>query len=158
MAAQPKFYKAKVCLVGEAAVGKTSLIRRYVYSQYSDSYLMTIGVKVSKKRVEVTLPNDETPFVLELPIWDGMGQPQFRELLQDAYFTGVAGIIGVADLTRPPTIQALYEWVDRVDKVTSQAPVVIAGNKADLAKNVEAAFQELGNRIVGRAAARVQKA
>src|SRR6266498_3929394 len=68
MAPQPKFYKAKVCLVGEAAVGKTSLIRRYVYSQYSDSYLMTIGVKVSKKRLEIALPPADAPFVLELSI------------------------------------------------------------------------------------------
>ncbi len=183
---QPRNYKAKVCLVGEAAVGKTSLIRRFVESQYSDSYLMTIGVKVSKKRLEVTLPNDETPYVLELSIWDVMGQPQFRELLQDAYFTGVAGIIAVADLTRTSTIQALYEWIDRVDKVTSQAPVVVAGNKADLAKNIDAAalaslaksvhgiafrtsaktgenveqaFQTLGTRIIEKAAkARAEKA
>ena len=52
----PKRLKAKICLVGEAAVGKTSLIRRYVLDRFDDSYLMTLGAKVSKKRVGVTLP------------------------------------------------------------------------------------------------------
>ena len=161
-------------------MGKSSLIRRYVQSMFDDSYLMTIGVKVSKKVVEVSLPSDPVPITLELSIWDVMGQPQFRELLQEAYFTGVAGIIAVADLTRKETVQALYEWIDRVDRVTSQAPVVIAGNKADLkdrvkvdpadisklanafhaeslmtsaktGSNVEEAFRILSTRIVERA-------
>ena len=132
---QQRHLKAKICLVGEAAVGKTSLIRRFVQSQFSDYYLTTIGVKVSKKRLDVRVPEEERPALLEVAVWDVMGQPQFRELLQEAYFAGVSGIIGVADLTRPDTLQALYEWIDRVDRVTSQAPVVIAGNKADLLKN-----------------------
>jgi len=127
--------KAKICLVGEAAVGKTSLIRRFVQSQFSDDYLTTIGVKVSKKRLDVAIPEEVEPALLELAVWDVMGQPQFRELLQEAYFAGVSGIIGVADLSRPDTLQALYEWIDRVDRVTSQAPVVIAGNKSDLLQN-----------------------
>lgn len=172
--------KMKICLVGEAAVGKTSLIRRYVESQFSDAYLMTIGVKVSKKRLEIPVPGEPVSSLLELAVWDVMGQPKFRELLQEAYFTGVSGIIGVADLTRPDTVTALYEWIDRVDRVTSQAPLVLAGNKADLVpkeklrtgdieglaqafhaewrltsaksgKNVEEVFQLLGGRIVDRA-------
>ena len=172
--------KAKICLVGEAAVGKTSLIRRYVENRYDDSYLMTIGAKVSKKRLYVPFEGDPLPVLLELAVWDIMGQPKFRELLQEAYFTGVTGIIGVTDLTRPTTLTALYEWIDRVDRVTSQAALVIAGNKADLAaeakvktteiealasafhsewrptsaktgKNVEVVFQLLGARIVARA-------
>ncbi len=172
--------KAKICLVGEAAVGKTSLIRRYVENKYDDSYLMTIGAKVSKKRLYVPFQGDPLPALLELAVWDVMGQPKFRELLQEAYFTGVTGIIGVTDLTRPDTLTALYEWIDRVDRVTSQAALVIAANKADLAAdatvrttdvealasafhsewrqtsaktgtNVEEVFQLLGARIVARA-------
>ena len=132
---QRRHLKAKICLVGEAAVGKTSLIRRYVQSQFSDDYLMTIGVKVSKKRLDIPVPGEPQPALLEFAVWDVMGQPKFRELLQEAYFTGVSGIIGVADLTRPDTLQALYEWIDRVDRVTSQAPLVVAGNKSDLLQN-----------------------
>src|SRR6267378_1492393 len=97
---QRRHLKAKIALVGEAAVGKTSLIRRYVESQFSDAYLMTIGVKVSKKRLEIAVPGEPIAALLELAVWDVMGQPKFRELLQEAYFTGVSGIIGVADLSR----------------------------------------------------------
>ncbi len=171
--------KAKVCLVGEGAVGKTSLVRRYVENMYSDDYLMTLGVKVSKKRLEVPVPGDPLPALLELAVWDVMGQPEFRELLQEAYFTGVSGIIGVADLRRPNTLTALYEWIDRVDRVRSGAALVIAGNKVDLpnararkadvealaqafhaewrltsaktGKNVEEVFRLLGASIVDRA-------
>lgn len=172
--------KSKICLVGEGSVGKSSLIRRYVESTFSDDYLMTIGVKVSKKRLEVPVEGEPKPTLLELSVWDVMGQPKFRELLQEAYFTGVSGIIAVCDLTRPDTVRALYEWIDRVDRVTSQAPLVFAGNKSDLVpnlktvvgdvetlaaafhaewrltsaksgKNVEEVFQLLGAKIVGRA-------
>ncbi|OGS51290.1 MAG: hypothetical protein A3K65_06110 [Euryarchaeota archaeon RBG_16_68_12] len=124
--------KAKVCLVGEAAVGKTSLIRRYVLDQFDDSYLATIAAKVTKKNVEILMPPEGTPVSMEMAIWDVMGQRRFRELLADAYFAGVSGILAVADVTRKQTLDALYEWIDRVDMVSSQAPVVIAVNKADL--------------------------
>jgi small GTP-binding protein len=177
---QRRHLKAKICLVGEAVVGKTSLIRRYVESEFSDNYIMTIGVKVSKKRLEIPVPGEPSPALLELAVWDVMGQPKFRELLQVAYFTGVSGIIGVADLVRPTTLAALYEWIDRVDRVTSQAALVIAANKEDLipkeklntediealakafhaewrltsartGKNVEEVFRLVGARIVDRA-------
>jgi len=93
---QQRHLKAKICLVGEAAVGKTSLIRRFVQSQFSDDYLTTIGVKVSKKRLDVRVPEEEQPALLEVAVWDVMGQPQFRELLQEAYFAGVSNCGAVA--------------------------------------------------------------
>ncbi len=127
-----KQFKAKVCLVGEGAVGKTSLIRRYVVDQFDDGYVMTLGAKVTKKEVEIPLPERDLRARLELMIWDVMGQPKFRELLEDVYFQGAAGILAVADLTRRETLDGLYEWIDRVDRITSQAPVVLAVNKADL--------------------------
>lgn len=121
--------KAKICLVGEGAVGKTSLIRRFVADQFDDDYITTLGAKVTKKEVEVSLRNKDSSVRLEMTIWDVMGQPKFREMLKDVYFQGAAGILAVADLTRRETLDALYEWVDRV---TSQTPVVLAVNKADL--------------------------
>ncbi len=127
-----KQFKAKVCLVGEGAVGKTSLIRRYVLDQFDGGYVMTLGVNVTKKEVDVPLPTEDARARVELMIWDVMGQPKFREFLEDVYFQGAAGILAVADLTRRETLDALYEWIDRVDRMTSQAPVVLAVNKADL--------------------------
>jgi len=121
-----KQFKAKVCLVGEGAVGKMSLIRRYLIDQFDDSYIMTLGAKVTKKEIESPLPERDLRARLELMIWDVMGQPKFRELLEDVYFQGASGILAVADLTRRETLDALVEWIDRVDRITSQAPVVLA--------------------------------
>ncbi len=131
---EPRVLKAKVCLVGEAAVGKTSLIRRFVLDQFDDSYMQTLQAKVTKKVVEVAIPPTGTPVEVEMSIWDVMGQRRFRELLSEAYFEGVAGILAVSDVTRKQTLSALYEWVERVDAISAGAPLVIAVNKADLTK------------------------
>src|SRR3990170_7296665 len=95
--AKPRLLKAKICIVGEAAVGKTSLIRRFVLDQFDDSYLMTLQAKVSKKTVEIPMAPDGDPVTIEMSVWDLMGQRRFRELLLEAYFQGVSGIIAVAD-------------------------------------------------------------
>ena len=124
--------KAKICLVGEGAVGKTSLIRRFVLDQFDDDYIATLGAKVSKKRMEIPVLPEEL-VILEMTIWDVMGQPQFRELLREKYFKGASGILAVSDLTRRETLEALYEWIDRVDRTAGPTPVVLAVNKADLA-------------------------
>lgn len=174
-----KLIKVKVCLVGEGGVGKTSLIRRYVIDEFDDRYIMTLGAKVTKKEIEISPPGEDARVRVELLIWDVMGQPKFRELLEDVYFQGAAGILAVADLTRRETLDALYEWIDRVDRITSQAPVVLVVNKADLrgqaqsgeaeiaalarafrgeflmtsaktGANVEEAFRRLGNLILAR--------
>jgi small GTP-binding protein len=130
-----KQFKAKICLVGEGAVGKTSLIRRFVLDQFKDDYIMTLGAKVMKKVVEVPLSTEGRGARVELLIWDVMGQPKFRELLEDVYFQGTLGILAVADLTRRETLDALFEWIDRVDRVTNHAPVLLVVNKADLARD-----------------------
>ena len=125
-----KRVKAKVCLVGEAAVGKTSLIRRYVLDEFDDRYITTLGAKVSKKEMSLELPDFQVR--LDLTIWDIMGEKGFRELLKDAFFFGAKGIIAVADLTRYKTLQDLDEWVQSVFNVVGEVPVVYAINKVDL--------------------------
>ena len=134
-----KRLKTKICLVGEKMVGKTSLIRRYVLNEFDDSYISTLGVKVSKKEMVVHLPGNH-PMEVHLAIWDFMGQEGFRELLQDAYFIGARGILAVADVTRPPTLEALGPWIESVRSVAGNVPLVLAINKTDLA--AEAAYSE----------------
>jgi len=126
-----KKLKSKVCLVGEVAVGKTSLINRYVQNMFDDRYIMTMGTKVSKKSVGLddVKGNDVT---LEMTIWDIMGEKGFRQLLKEAYFYGAQGVLAVCDLTRPTTLEDLDDWIDHVIKVVGEVPVYIAVNKADL--------------------------
>ena len=129
--AEPKHLKSKICLVGEAAVGKTSLIRRYVREEFSDTYLLTLGTKISKKTMEIAMPDQK--ILIDMGIWDIMGQPGFLNLLTDSYFTGAHGILAVADLTRPPTLDRLEPWIRNVRQIAGQIPVFLAVNKVDLA-------------------------
>jgi len=137
----PKRFKGKICLVGEYMVGKSSLIRRYVRNDFDDKYLMTLGAKVSKKEVDVLV--DGTPVRANLAIWDFMGQEGFRELFQDAYFSGARGILAVCDLTRRTTLDALGPWVQSVRAVAGPIPMVLAANKADLTDKAELADRDL---------------
>ena len=129
--------KTKVCLVGEAAVGKTSLVRRYVLDQFEDKYITTLGAKVSKKELAFDLPDKDVRVQMDMTIWDIMGEKGFRELLKDAYFYGANGILAVADLTRRKTLDELDDWVDGVMRVCGRVPTVIAVNKADLVNQAQ---------------------
>jgi small GTP-binding protein len=123
--------KAKVCLVGELAVGKTSLIRRFVYDEFDDRYLSTLGAKISKKDMFPD-PGVGERFHMIMTIWDIMGDKVFRELLREAYFYGAQAILAVCDLTRHDTLEGLEGWVDEVFQTVGEIPVVIAVNKDDL--------------------------
>src|SRR5437016_14383229 len=69
--------KTKVCLVGEAAVGKTSLIRRFVQDEFDDRYITTLGAKVSKREMAFETP-DRTKIHMDMTVWDIMGEKGFR--------------------------------------------------------------------------------
>ena len=127
---------AKVVLVGDKAVGKTSLIRRYVLDQFDDRYLLTLGAKVTKKVEDVRIPERNVQAVLELNVWDIMGQAGFRELAKEAYFHGARGILAVIDLTHAGTLDGIDEWVQSVRDVTGPVPLVLLANKKDLTSEV----------------------
>jgi len=134
--------KAKICLVGEHAVGKTSLIRRYVLDEFDDRYITTLGAKVSKKEFEMRL-EDGSPVVMDMTIWDIMGSKGFRELLREAYFHGAQGILAVCDVTREDTIGDLDGWVESVFRTVGEIPVVFAINKMDLKHRAEFSEEEV---------------
>src|SRR5437870_337567 len=136
-----KQLKSKVCLVGDKAVGKTSLIRRYTINMFEEEYLTTIGTHVTKKETRVLLPEYDLLVDIDMMIWDIMGEKGFRELLKDAYFYGANGILAVADLTRRRTLDNLDDWIDGVEDVAGKVPILIAINKSDLAVN--ARFREI---------------
>ena len=144
-----KRLKSKVCLVGEIAVGKTSLIRRYVQNMFDDHYIMTIGTKISKRSVEVSEVRGAEDVTIDMTIWDIMGEKGFRQLLKDAYFYGANGILAVCDRTRMNTLSDLDDWIDHVLRVVGEIPVLVAVNKADLAE--QAAFDDDAVRAFAKA-------
>lgn len=138
-----KPYKFKLCLVGEQAVGKTCLIRKYVFNEFSDGYICTLGAKVTKKKVSIQHPKTKDIVDIELMIWDIMGQKGFRRLLQEAYFLGAQGIIAVCDNTREDTLSELEGWIEGIQKITKDVPTVFLGNKCDLIDLQEIGLNEL---------------
>jgi len=128
--------KTKVCLVGEAAVGKTSLIRRYVMDEFEDKYITTLGAKVSKKELAFDIPEKDLLVQMDMTIWDIMGEKGFRDLLKEAFFHGARGILAVCDITRYSTLKELDDWVQSVFNVVGEIPVVYAVNKVDLKDEV----------------------
>ena len=83
----PRNYILKVCLLGDGAVGKTSLVHRFVYDVFDDKYIMSFGTKVSKKTVELADAR------VDLMIWDILGQ-KTHESLHSAYYRGAVGAFG----------------------------------------------------------------
>ncbi|UCG68812.1 MAG: GTP-binding protein [Thermoplasmata archaeon] len=129
--------KFKVCLIGEGAVGKTSLIRKFVHDIFEDRYITSIGMKATKKTVRLVHPQTDEPVEILLIIWDIMGQPAFRNLLGESYFFGANGILATCDITKRDTLYALQEWVKVAFEASGEVPIVFLGNKCDLADEQE---------------------
>lgn len=168
----------KICFLGDSSVGKTSLIRKFVFDTFDDSYLMTMGTKVTKKTVTIDAPELDKKFNVTFMIWDIIGDIHFRGLLHHSYLHGAAGALLVCDITRPETLESLTTWVESLQMESEEeVPVVFMGNKCDLAneqklnqddvkkladvysslwlltsaktgQNVEEAFKELGKKMV----------
>jgi small GTP-binding protein len=119
----------KVCLLGDFAVGKTSLVRRFVYSLFDDKYISTIGVKVSRKTLVVPRANQVVD--LTIMLWDLAGSEEFTPV-RASYLRGAAGGILVCDLTRPETLANIGTYVDDLLGVNPNAQLVLAANKRDL--------------------------
>lgn len=128
--------KTKVCLVGDAAVGKTSMIRRFVQDEFEDRYITTLGAKVSKREIAFDLPDRGQRIQMDMTVWDIMGEKGFRDLLKEAFFHGAKGVLAVCDLTRYSTLKELDDWVQSVFNVVGEVPVVYAINKIDLKDEV----------------------
>jgi small GTP-binding protein len=131
-----KKVEKKVCVLGDWGVGKTSLIRRFVYDVYDDHYVATLGVKVSKKNM--TVKNFvKKPFLkidLTLLIWDLVGQKGFHSV-QHTAFKGTTSAFIVCDLSRPHTIDNMEWWISHLYKEAKAVPLIFLGNKVDLTED-----------------------
>ncbi len=124
-------------------MGKTSLVRRYVQDQFDDRYVATLGAKALRKEIPLKSPSTQKEVTVVLTIFDIMGSRMLRELLQEAYFGGVEGILAVFDVTRPETLTGLKQWMEVVERVAGKVPTVILANKADLAGQAKLTKEEL---------------
>ena len=122
--------KKKIVLIGDGAVGKTSLVRKFVYDRFDDEYISTIGTKITKKNME--LEQDETRVALKLIIWDILGQKEYKRI-RTSSFKGCTGALAVCDCTRDDTLQSLDEyWIPALKKQVGDVPIILLINKTDL--------------------------
>lgn len=121
----------KICLVGDFGVGKTSLIRRFVDRQFSDEYLSTVGVKISRKKVDLSVTESAEKTSVQLLIWDLEGHTKFKAIAP-SYLQGASGAIVVSDVTRQETIDNLSERLELFLSINPQGVAIFALNKSDL--------------------------
>ncbi|CUS02209.2 Small GTP-binding protein [Candidatus Promineifilum breve] len=123
MSPSPGLYQKKVCLLGEFAVGKTSLIRQYVEGRFDEKYLTTVGTVVTRKVVEVR------GYTVNLLIWDLAGG---RDFGRSRNLVGLAGALLVCDLTRADTLDALRGYAQLINQANPDGTLIVLANKADL--------------------------
>lgn len=120
-------FKWKIVIVGDAAVGKTSLIRRYTTDSFEKDYISTLGMQFSKYEENVAGEK------VELFLWDLAGQESFSTL-RDRFYTGSSGAIVVFSLS-PEEIETynhVVKWLSDIKEVCGNIPTILFGNKADL--------------------------
>ncbi len=159
----------KICMLGSFAVGKTSLVSRFVKSIFSEKYLTTVGVKIDKKSVRVAGRE------ITLVLWDLHGDDEYQRL-RPSYMRGAGGYLLVADGTRRATLDQARSLHENVTQNLGEKPFLLLLNKNDLkdeweigsedlegladqgwnilrtsaktGQNVEEAFHELASRMV----------
>jgi small GTP-binding protein len=132
----------KVCMLGSPAVGKTSLVRRFVESIFDDRYLTTVGVKIDRKRVTVSGKE------MSLVLWDLSGDDELAQP-KPSHLRGASGYILVADGCRRVTAQRAIAIEQRATSISGPVPVVVALNKADVKPDWEIGggeIEELGQK------------
>ncbi len=161
--------KKKICMLGAFAVGKTSLVQRYVNSIFNEKYQTTLGVKIDKKS---TIVNGQP---MELIVWDLAGEDEFMAV-RSSYLRGSAAFMLVVDGTRNDTLDIAINLKNKVFREVGPIPFILMINKSDLkddwnidpfildkliqqdwqiihtsarnSENVEAAFESLARQLV----------
>ena len=115
----------KILLVGDSAVGKTTLILKYVDGKFSDSHITTIGVEYKDK--EITVNNRK----INLQIWDTSGQERYRSITKN-FYRNAHGILFVFDVTNQTSFDHLKDWLNSSNECDIDFKKIIVGNKIDL--------------------------
>ena len=115
----------KICMVGSFSVGKTSLVKQYVHSIFSDTYLSSVGVKISKKVVSIDGQD------VSLVLWDMEGKDEYNEVAY-SYLRGAMGVILVVDGLRRDTLDIAIDLCNEIHGCAGDIPHILLVNKADL--------------------------
>ena len=122
--------KKKICMIGAFAVGKTSLVQRFVSSIFTDKYLTTVGVKIDKKTITI---NGQP---IDLVLWDIHGEDEFQKV-RTSYLRGASGYFLVVDGTRRATLDTAMALYKRASEAIGDVPFICLLNKSDLSHEWE---------------------
>ncbi|UCF07224.1 MAG: GTP-binding protein, partial [Thermoplasmata archaeon] len=133
--------KKKIVLLGDCAVGKTSLIRKYIFNRLDGSYRATVGSKVATKQLKIRMPNKTEN--LKLVIWDLIGNRGYHSLHAMTYVGADAALL-VSDMTRNETLENLEQyWIPSLFNIVDSVPLVFTCNKSDLTGGFEFGFEDM---------------
>ena len=129
-------YSAKISLIGDEFVGKTSVINRFINNTFSPDYKTTMGADfIDKTFNSKDLKSLKDGDKFNLTIWDMAGQAHFVEIAS-LYLEGSLGVIIVFDVTNPTSFSNIKEWIAVKNKICPSADVRIIGNKSDLESKI----------------------
>lgn len=133
----------KLILLGDAGVGKTSIVNRRCYGKFDDKLAMTVGVSSVSTLVQVSGRN------IELKIWDTAGQEQYTALIP--MFSRNSNVcVLVADATNPATLSNLAKWEDILHQSECNPPIIVAVNKTDLVTDMDSKIEEISEEVMTR--------
>ena len=125
--ANKKIYNLKIIVLGDIAVGKTSVIGRYITNTFSSQYKSSIGCELKQKTVDID--NDTQA---QLQIWDTAGEERFLAVTKQ-YYNGSHGAMVMYDLTNKATFLKMNKWIkDIKDNAPKNIVIMVVGNKSDL--------------------------
>uniref|UniRef100_A0A914D3H5 Rab6 n=1 Tax=Acrobeloides nanus TaxID=290746 RepID=A0A914D3H5_9BILA len=136
----PPLKKYKVVFLGEQSVGKTSLITRFMYDSYDNSYQATIGIDFLSKIVYL---ENRT---VRLQLWDTAGQERFRSLIP-SYIRDSTVAVVVYDITNANSFHQVSTWVNNVRIERGREVIImVVGNKMDLTDKRQVSTEEGENK------------
>lgn len=122
-------------MIGDAGVGKTSLVRRYVTGMFNPAYQITLGTTIMKRDVQYK------KYTVSLVIWDIGGQEVFRQI-RSKYYYGSSGALAICDATNYETYSNLEIWANSFRDIVGCKPLIFLANKIDL-QNIEITEDDL---------------
>ena len=132
-------FLAKILLLGEYRVGKSSMVLRYVENRFPGDYMATIGANFLVKTVNILVEGIE--FKVGLQIWDIGGHARSSQVGR-VFFQGVSGALLVYDLTRKITLEKLPLWIEQLKKFSPDVSMYLVGNKNDLVDERQVTYDE----------------
>jgi Ras-related protein Rab-18 len=129
----------KILLIGDAGVGKSSILLQFTDGYFNENLQSTIGVDFKVKVMDAASPDGKSKRV-KVTIWDTAGQERFRTLTS-SYYRGAQGIILVYDVARKETFDSLSMWLQEVEQFSmgggKEVVKLLVGNKIDQPRLVQ---------------------